>query len=143
MEEKTDISEDGLPLTLTCLSSSPLPHKSPAPPISNASHATNATPDQACQSHQSEPSLETIFRGLKLADERNPRMFVAVGAIFQHATRDGEGTDLGVRDRWQEVLERGDDSTRRGLTDIEALKLVRRILDHLWSNGPDEDLVRA
>lgn len=143
MEERTDISPDGLPLTLNCLSSSPLPHKPSAPLIPNASHATSTTPDQACQPHQSEPSLETIFRSLKLTDEPDPRMFVAVGTIFQHAIQDGEGTDLGVRDRWQAVLERGDESTRRGLTDIEALKLVRRILDHLWLNGPEEDLVSA
>lgn len=70
-------------------------------------------------------------------------MFVAVGAIFQHAIQGGEGVDLGVTGRWRTVLERGNEASRRGLTDIEALKLVRKILDHLWSNGPEEDLVNA
>ncbi|MCJ1467634.1 hypothetical protein MMC07_006259 [Pseudocyphellaria aurata] len=70
-------------------------------------------------------------------------MFVALSAIFQHATGDEEGADLGVTDRWRAVLELGDESDRRGRRDVEALKLVRKILDHLWLNGPEEDLLNA
>ncbi|MCJ1265580.1 hypothetical protein MMC22_005460 [Lobaria immixta] len=141
MEERTDITPDGLPSALDCPSSSPSPQKPPASLIPNASHGISTTPDQACPPHQSDSSLERTFGDLKLTDE--PDMFVAVGAIFQHAIQGDEGVDLGVTDRWRAVLERANESSRRGLTDIEALKLVRKILDHLWSNGPEEDLVNA
>lgn len=142
METRTDIITDGLPSTWDGLSSSPSPQKSPAPRISNASHTISTARDHACSPHQNEP-LETRLNKLTLRSEPDGKMFVALGAIFQHATQDDEGADLGVTDRWRAVLERGNESSRRGLTDIEALKLVRKILDHLWSNGPEEDLVNA
>lgn len=144
MEERTDIIPDGSPSTLNCLSSCSLPPlKPPVPLIPNASHTISTTPDQACLPHQSEPPLEGIFRDLKLTDKPTEKMFAALGAIFQHATQHEEGVDLGVTDRWRAVLYRGSESSRRGLTDIEALKLVRKILDHLWLNGPEEDLLNA
>lgn len=143
MEERTDITPDGLPSPLDCLPSSPPAHKLSASLISNASHTISTTPDQACPpNNQSELSLESRFRDLGL-EEPDAHMFVALGAIFQRATRDDESVDLGVTDRWRAVLERGNESSRRGRTDVEALKLVRKILDHLWLNGPEEDLLNA
>lgn len=142
MEARTDITPDGLPSTLDGLSSSPPPQKSPAPRVPNAAHSISTALDQACSPDQSEP-LETLFGDLTLRSEPDGEMFVALGAIFQHATQDDEVAELGVTDRWRAVLERGNESSRRGLTDIEALRVVRKILDHLWLNGPEEDLVNA
>lgn len=143
MEERTDITSDGLPSTLNCHSSSSSPQQPPAPLIADASHTISTTPDQTDPPRRRDASLESKLRDLKLTHEPDARMFVALGAIFQHATRDDEGADLGVTDRWRAVLEHGDESDRRGLMDVEALRLVRKILDHLWLNGPEEDLLNA
>ena len=146
MQERTDITPDGLPSALDCLSSPPSPQKPPAPPAPqtpDASHTTSTTPDPYCPPQQVDPSLEEVFRGLNITDEPDAPMFVAVGAIFHHATQGDEVVDLGMTGRWRTVLQRGNEASRRGLIDIEALKLVRKIIDHLWSNGPEEDLVNA
>lgn len=70
-------------------------------------------------------------------------MFSSIGIIYQHATTQGEEeAALGV-DNWQVLLNSADESSQQGLMDIEALKLIRTILDRLWSSGSEEDLVNA
>ena len=70
-------------------------------------------------------------------------MFSSIGIIYQHSTsQEEEEAALGV-DNWQVLLTSADESSQQGLMDIEALKLIRTILDRLWSSGSEEDLVNA
>lgn len=102
-------------------------------------------------------SIESLLGHLDLTERRLPvQMFSAVGAIFQHATRHGdddgddddddddEGTiDPGGNSDWQAILEGADTLYRSGRINVRALQVVRSILDYLWLDGPEDELVKA
>lgn len=67
------------------------------------------------------------------------QMFASIGAIVQHAIAQEE-VDLGVGN-WQAQLARAEFSSQRGIKDVDALRLVRTILDYLWSSGSEEALI--
>ena len=69
------------------------------------------------------------------------QIFAPIGAIFEHAAAQEEA-DLGVGD-WKALLKHAEESSRRGNKDVDALRLIRTILDYLWSSGSEEDLVSA
>ncbi len=140
MEPGSDIILDGSPSTLNQHPVSPSPTE-----ISNTqvSKSPPATPDEDLVAQETEPSIESLLDRLELAERLPPRMFTAVGAIFQQAARDEGIFDPGGTDDWRAALVRADESSRRGFIDIAALGLIRKILYHMWSNGPVEDLVKA
>lgn len=88
-------------------------------------------------------SIESLLGHLELIERLPVRMFTAVGAIFQHATRHEGTINPGGRSDWQAVLEGADTLYRSGRIDVGALQVIRSILDYLWLVGPDDDLVKA
>lgn len=105
-------------------------------------------------SSSSSSSIESLLGQLDLhtdTEEEKPpvQMFTAVAAIFfeqqQHATRHRETLNPpGGTSDWQAILEGADTSYRAaGHVDLRALQLVRSILDSLWLDGPEDDLVKA
>ena len=141
MEKETDIILDGSP--------TPSDHESffgsfTTTPVTlpSSSSFTSITPNQSCSARQSGPSLDSIFSQLELVEKPPLTMFTALGTIFQHAIRGEQAIDLGVRDWWS-VLRHADEASGRGFTDAGALTLIETILEHLWSNGPEDDLVNA
>lgn len=99
------------------------------------------TSAQDCSDNLGESSLESKLSSLEISDSPPSQMFASIAAIFQRATAQEE-VDVGVGD-WRALLERAEASSRRGNKDIDALRLVRTILDYLWSSGSEEDLVSA
>lgn len=88
-----------------------------------------------------EPSLESTLEGLTINESSSSQMFASIGVIFQHAIAQEE-VDLGIAN-WQARLEQAELSSQRGIKDVDALRLIRTILDYLWSSGSEEDLVSA
>lgn len=111
----------------------------------NQSHQSQtAEPNLLEGSLSSSSSIESLLGHLDLTEERLPvQMFTAVGAMFQHATRHQETVNPGGTSNWQDILEGADTLYRTGHIDLRALQLVRSILDYLWLDGPEDDLVKA
>lgn len=96
----------------------------------------------------SSSSIESLLDHLDLTERVPVQMFTAMGAIFQHATRhhqQGTVVDPGGTSDWQAILEGADTFIRSGghIIELRALQLVRSILDYLWLDGPEDDLVKA
>lgn len=129
-------------------------HHSSSASFSEATHAatSQSLPVNSVredQQHQSqtpehlEASIESLLGHLELTERLPVRMFTAVGAIFQQATRHEGTVDPGGTSDWQAVLEGADTLYRSGRIDVGALQVIRSILDYLWLNGPEDDLVKA
>lgn len=128
-------------------------HHSPSPSSSEVTHASTsqsppvkpAIEDQLLSQTPEHlgTSIESLLGHLKLIERLPVRMFTAVGAIFQHATRQEGNFNPGGRSDWQAVLERADILYRSGRIDVGALQVIRSILDHLWLVEPEDDLVKA
>ena len=143
MEDKTDKSQDGSPSTLDNHPGSTSPPVLKDTPISSSSLSSKTTSDQAQSAHELDHSLESVLQRLHLTEPPHLRMFAAVGAIFERASQDEDEIDLGVVGDWRAVLQHADELNRHGLTDPEALTVIKRILDQLWSSGAERDLVNA
>lgn len=96
----------------------------------------------------SSSSIESLLGHLDLTERLPVQMFTAMGAIFQHATRhhqQGTVVEPGGTSDWQAILEGADTFIRSGgrFIDLRALQLVRSILDYLWLDGPEDNLVKA
>lgn len=140
-----DITSGGSPSTSR--------HHSPSNSSSEVTHAsTSQSPPVKFvgeDQHQSrtpehlEVSIESLLGHLELKEKLPIRMFSFVGAIFKQATRHEGNVDPGGINEWQAVLEGADTSYRRGRIDVGALQVIRSILDYLWLNGPEDDLVKA
>ncbi len=111
----------------------------------NQSHQSQTTEPNFLEGSSSSSSIESLLGHLDLTtEERLPvQMFTAVGAIFQHATRHQGTVNPGGTSDWQAILEGADTLYRTGHIDLRALQLVRSILDYLWLDGPEDDLVKA
>lgn len=90
-----------------------------------------------------EVSIESLLGHLELKERLPVRMFTTVGAIFQQATCHEGTVDPGGTSDWQAVLEGADTFYNSGRIDLRALQVIRNILDYLWLNGPEDDLVKA
>lgn len=119
----------------------------PSPIVPNSSLVWDSslindnTPAQHKPDSSGEPSLESIFDSLNIHRSSPMQIFAPIGAIFEHAAAQEEA-DLGVGD-WKALLKHAEESSRRGNKDVDALRLIRTILDYLWSSGSEEDLVSA
>lgn len=122
-----------------------LPAKESVTEDQNQSHQSQtAEPNFLEGSSSSSSSIESLLGHLNLTEDRLPvQMFTAVGAILQHATRHQETVNPGGTRDWQAILEGADILHRTGHIDLRALQLVRSILDYLWLDGPEDDLVKA
>jgi hypothetical protein len=140
MERKNDTSKDApsslrdqhtppVPLTPTSFLSSP-----------DSSFVTQNATEPINAAQASDHSLDTAFEQLKLADKAPTPMFRMIGAAFQHATNQDESTDLGV-DNWRAHLEHAERLSEGSQIDIQALRLIRSMLDHLWSHRHEDGLV--
>lgn len=88
--------------------------------------------------------IEALLGHLDLTERPPLQMFTAVGAVFQHATRHDEATvDPGGTSNWQAILEGADTLYRSGRIDVRALQVIRSILDYLWLDRPEDELVKA
>lgn len=88
--------------------------------------------------------IEDLLGHLDLTERPPLQMFTAVGAVFQHATRHGEETvDPGGTSNWQAILEGAETLYRSGRIDVQALQVIRSILDYLWLDRPEDELVKA
>lgn len=86
---------------------------------------------------RSDPSIDEALERLVLSDKGATQMFTLIGALFQRAIEQGQRTDLDVED-WRSLLQRADESSRHGQPDIDALRLIRKILACLWSSKSEE-----
>lgn len=143
MEERTDKTRDGSPSTVNYHSAPTSPTGPKDIPTSSSSLSIYTRSCQAEPARETDQSLESTFKTLHLKEPPQPKMFAAVGAIFEHASQDEDEIDLEGFGNWRAVLQRADQLGGRGLTDPEALNLIKQILDHLWSSDLEEDLVNA
>lgn len=127
-------------------------HHSPSPSSSEVTQvSTSQSPpaksvredQRQSRTEHVEVSIESLLGHLELIEKLPIGMFSAVGAIFKQATRHEGTVDPGGISEWQAVLEGADTLYRHGRIDVAALKLIRSILDYLWLNGPEDDLVEA
>ena len=111
----------------------------PSPDSSNINQGRSFSPGNASPPTT---SLEAVFNQLELSELPLlplSRMFNTVRTSFQRIVN-RETSEFEFHD-WQAVLERAEELSQHDQTDTEALRLVRAILDYLWSNELEEDLV--
>ncbi|MCJ1370786.1 hypothetical protein MMC20_001999 [Loxospora ochrophaea] len=81
-------------------------------------------------------SVEVALSSLKLTPDDPERMFRSLARIIETAEEREESIDfdrLDVDDLG-EVLRNADLSERRGYKDVDALRIIRSVLDQMWSN---------
>ena len=86
----------------------------------------------------SSPSIEKALARLTVKEDEQERMFKSLEIIFRNAQDHERSIDLGhysTNDLWV-LLERADESSRRGMRDREALRNVRDVMDQmLWKKS--------
>ena len=132
MEESKNISRDA-PSSLRGHHTPPVP-LAKAPPLSDHSNSfdiEDAT-ERIDAAGRPEVSLDSAFEHLKLTDKTPMPLFSMIGAVFQQVITQDALIDLGVND-WRARLEDAEKLSQNGRKDIEALRSIRIMLDHLWS----------
>ncbi len=140
MAGSNDISRDGPP--------SPGDHHTPPVPrtpapsrsIDHSSFDTKDATERIDVAQASEISLDAALEQLRLGEKPPMGMFSQIGAAFQHATDQDESVHLGVDD-WRSQLEHAEKLSQEGERDIKTLRLIRIMLDHLWSRNHEDGLV--
>ena len=143
MEERSDISRDA-PSSVRDYRIPPAPlTPSPSPSSCGSSFdAKDATERVDAAQARESPPLDTAFEQLKLTDKVPTYMFRMIGAVFQHVTSQDVSIDLGIED-WRAHFAYAENLSQEGQRDIEALRLIRTILDLLWSHSLEEDLLKV
>lgn len=142
MEERSDISRDA-PSSVRD-HHIPLNPLAPSPSLSSrgSSFDTQDATERVDAAQARESPLDTAFEQLKLTEKLPTYMFGMIGAVFQHVTSQDVSIDLGVED-WRARFEYAEKLSQDGQRDIEALRLIRTMLDLLWSHSREEDLVKV
>ena len=101
-----------------------------SPKTLNATPSASTSPIES-STRQSDISLEEAIDQLSVADRKPELMFNALEAIFQRATEQDEEIGAGVPSV-HVVFERARESARRGYRDVEALRAIKTMLEHMW-----------
>lgn len=141
MEGRKHISRDApSPPRNRCEPSVPPASPSPQSSCSSISNNKDAIERVEEAAQAGEISLDTAFEQLDLVDKPSMRMFSAIGAIFEQAMTQNASIDLSVDD-WRTQLKYADVTSEDGQGDIGALRLIRTMLDQLWSHSNEDALV--
>lgn len=141
MEERSGISRDAPSVRDYHIPPAPLT-PSPSPSSCGSSFDAKDATERVDAAQAQESPLDTAFEQLKLTEKVPTYMFRMIGAVFQHVTSQDVSIDLGVED-WRAHFEYAENLSQEGHRDIEALRLIRTILDLLWSHSLEEDLLKV